>query len=168
MKSKICRVCQIDKSISEYNKNTRNKDNLNNMCKECGKIYAFNYRKKNYEKVLQKEKEYDLKNHDKRKNYRKINKDTINNYAKNYRKINKEKVNTAIKKSKNKRYKNDIIFKIKENIRKSINSSIKRNGYSKKSRTHEVLGCSYEEFKLYLESKFEPWMNWDNYGLYNG
>ena len=22
--------------------------------------------------------------------------------------------------------------------------------------------------KLYLENKFEPWMNWDNRGLYNG
>jgi len=44
----------------------------------------------------------------------------------------------------------------------------RRNGYTKKSRTHEILGCSYEEFKEYLESKFEPWMTWDNYGLYNG
>ena len=25
-----------------------------------------------------------------------------------------------------------------------------------------------EDFKKYLESKFEPWMSWDNYGLYNG
>ena len=30
------------------------------------------------------------------------------------------------------------------------------------------MGCTYEEFKIYIESKFEPWMNWDNYGLYNG
>ena len=28
--------------------------------------------------------------------------------------------------------------------------------------------CSFEVLKLYLESKFETWMNWDNYGLYNG
>ena len=40
--------------------------------------------------------------------------------------------------------------------------------YSKKSRTHEILGCSYEELKIYLESKFESWMTWDNKGLYNG
>jgi hypothetical protein len=30
------------------------------------------------------------------------------------------------------------------------------------------LGCSFEELKLYLESKFEPWMDWNNQGLYNG
>ena len=35
-------------------------------------------------------------------------------------------------------------------------------------RTHELLGCSLEEFKVYLESKFEPWMSWGNYGKYNG
>jgi hypothetical protein len=29
-------------------------------------------------------------------------------------------------------------------------------------------GCSYEEFKIYLESKFEQWMTWENRGLYNG
>ena len=30
------------------------------------------------------------------------------------------------------------------------------------------LGCSLEELKVYIESKFEPWMSWDNYGKYNG
>jgi hypothetical protein len=30
------------------------------------------------------------------------------------------------------------------------------------------LGCSFEEFKLHLEFKFETWMTWENYGLYNG
>jgi hypothetical protein len=39
---------------------------------------------------------------------------------------------------------------------------------SKKSKSIEILGCSFEEFKLYLESKFEPWMTWENKGLYNG
>jgi hypothetical protein len=46
--------------------------------------------------------------------------------------------------------------------------AIKRNGFSKKSKTLVILGCSYENFKQYLESQFEPWMNWNNYGLYNG
>ena len=26
----------------------------------------------------------------------------------------------------------------------------------------------FEEFKIYLESKFEDWMNWNNYGYFNG
>jgi hypothetical protein len=45
--------------------------------------------------------------------------------------------------------------------------SIKRNGYSKTTNPYEILGCSYEDFKTHIESKFESWMNWDNYGLCN-
>ena len=49
-----------------------------------------------------------------------------------------------------------------------IRKSIKSNGYTKKSKTYDILGCSYEDFKEYIESLWEPWMNWDNHGLYNG
>jgi hypothetical protein len=35
-------------------------------------------------------------------------------------------------------------------------------------KTYEILGCTYEEFKNHIELKFEPWMDWDNHGLYNG
>jgi hypothetical protein len=49
-----------------------------------------------------------------------------------------------------------------------VRSSLRLLGYSKKSKTEEILGCSYEDFILYLESKFESWMTWENRGLYNG
>lgn len=62
----------------------------------------------------------------------------------------------------------DILYKLSYNIRSLISISFKLNNYSKKSKTNNILGCSFEEFKKYLESKFEPWMNWDNKGLYNG
>ena len=53
-------------------------------------------------------------------------------------------------------------------MRTSISQSFKKNGFTKKSRTHEILGCTFEDFKTHLESKFESWMSWDNYGKYNG
>lgn len=28
----------------------------------------------------------------------------------------------------------------------------------------KMLGMNEKEFEVYLQSKFEPWMNWDNYG----
>jgi hypothetical protein len=40
--------------------------------------------------------------------------------------------------------------------------------YKKSKKTEEILGCTIIEFKQYLESKFEPWMTWENHGLYNG
>jgi len=62
----------------------------------------------------------------------------------------------------------DILFTLKHNINTSILSTFRNFGYSKKTRTHEILGCSFDEFKIYLEGKFEDWMNWGNRGLYNG
>ena len=60
------------------------------------------------------------------------------------------------------------IFKLKESIRSSIRSSFINKGYKKGSFSFDILGCSYEEFSKYLESKFEPWMTWENKGKYNG
>ena len=42
--------------------------------------------------------------------------------------------------------------------------SIKNGGYTKKSKTCEILGCSYEDFEEHIESQFQEGMNWDNYG----
>jgi len=41
-------------------------------------------------------------------------------------------------------------------------------GYLKESKTELILGCNFDELKIYLESKFEDWMTWVNHGLYDG
>jgi hypothetical protein len=41
---------------------------------------------------------------------------------------------------------------------------MKSKGYSKKSKTFEILGCSHEEFKVHIESQFLSWMTWEDYG----
>lgn len=81
-------------------------------------------------------------------------------YMKNYREENKELLNE--------RRMNNPLLRLKHNTKSLIYFAIKRNGYSKKSKTNEILGCSYEELKEHIESQWEDWMSWDNYGLYNG
>lgn len=93
--------------------------------------------------------------------------------------INKEK-----KKLRNKQYKNtqkgkeaqlrrtrnriirDPLFRLSRRIRSAIGLHISKRGYTKKSKTAEILGCTFEQFKQHLESKFELWMSWDNYGKF--
>ena len=92
------------------------------------------------------------------------NKESKLEYQKNYNKTNKDKRNTYL----SERRQNDPLFRLITNVRNLIYNSFYYNGYSKNSKTEELLGCSFEELKDYLESKFEPWMNWDNRGLYSG
>ena len=100
-------------------------------------------------------------------NYRKYyenNKESKLEYQKEYQKNNKDKRNSYLIE----RRQNDPLFKLITNVRNLIYNSFYYNGYSKNSKTEELLGCSFEELKQLLESKFEPWMNLDNRGLYNG
>jgi len=88
--------------------------------------------------------------------------------SKKWREKNLSKINIIRQRRKKERLKNDTLFKLETAIRDSINNSLGRNFYTKNSRTYEILGCSFEEFKNYIESKFEPWMNWNNHGKYTG
>jgi hypothetical protein len=81
---------------------------------------------------------------------------------------NHERFRDIQNRHKNKKRKTDLVYRIKENISNLIRGSLKKKNHIKKSRTIKILGCSCENFKLYLESKFEPWMTWNNYGLWNG
>ena len=100
--------------------------------------------------------------------WREKNRDKINYKKRLYREKNREKLNNQRNERRNKRRKEDSSFRLIEKIRIIIYKSLKKQGFKKKSKTHEILGCSFEEFKIHLESKFEPWMTWENRGLYNG
>jgi len=132
--------------------------------KEYLKEYMKLYYKNNKEKYKKNTKEY-------QKNYYENNKEKINLQIKEWKKNNKEKISLQ-KKEHQKKYinnkKSDPLFRLKIRCRCLINNSITRNGYSKKTKTYEILSCSYEDFKTHIELQFESWMNWDNYGKYNG
>ena len=48
-----------------------------------------------------------------------------------------------------------------------INAENKSN-IIKNQRTLKIIGCSFEEFKSYIEFKFEYWMTCENSGSYTG
>lgn len=60
------------------------------------------------------------------------------------------------------RYKSDPIFKLSRLMRGRLNMALRIN--QKAGSAIRDLGCSIEELKSYLESKFEPGMSWDNHG----
>lgn len=48
--------------------------------------------------------------------------------------------------------------------RTMLNNTMKSLGKKKNAKTPKIIGYSFKELKEYIESKFEPWMNWNNYG----
>lgn len=133
------------------------------------------YKERNKEKISQQNKEYKENNKERdkekrkedSKRYRDKNKEKLALSKKEYYEANKEKRREYFREYKKNRKQNDKLYFLKEKYRNILYKAIKYKT-SKNGASETILGCSYEQFKQYLESKFEPWMTWDNYGLYNG
>lgn len=90
--------------------------------------------------------------------WRESHKEYLQNYRKEYRKNNKEKIRAKY----NDRIKNDINFRLRQNLCKRIQRAISKN--ERTQHTMELLGCSIDEFRSYIQSLFQDGMTWDNYG----
>jgi hypothetical protein len=138
--------------------------------------------KKHYD-YREKNKEYREKNKEKIKEWREKNKEYLNEYSRikikewreknkekdilarqEYRKNNKEKLKKYINEYIKKRMKIDMSFKLSYSIRARVRRALKHT--YKSHKTVDLLGCSIEFLKEYLESKFQKGMTWENYGLY--
>jgi hypothetical protein len=83
-------------------------------------------------------------------------------YLKEYDKKNIERKRINRRASYERR-KKDPAYKIERNCRSRISKAINRG--DKAAKTKELLGCSIEELKDYLEDLFVEGMTWQNYGL---
>lgn len=163
---RVCKKCEKELELSQFDKCSKTKCGFRSVCKTCRRIENINNssslkikRKKYYES----KKEILLRNAE---IYRIENKEKILLSAKKYRENNKEKVAKSKRKSTNKRYKTDGFYRTTMQLRKSIKRYF--NFESKSKKTMQIIGCSKEELKLRIESLFEGWMTWDNYGYGEG
>lgn len=75
---------------------------------------------------------------------------------------NKSKLSEYNKQYAKKRYAEDVNFKLRRRLRDRLNKAIKN--HQKSGSAVSDLGCTIDELKQYLESKFETGMTWNNYG----
>jgi len=147
------------KAYREANKEKINEYFENN--KENRKEYFKTYREANKEKINQQRRV------NKPKEKKVKTPEQLAEYRKQYYLANKEKFKGDADK-RNARFQerkaNEPLFKLKTNIRQLIRSTIQNKGYKKSNKSEQILGCTFEQFKLHLESQFESWMSWDNYG----
>jgi hypothetical protein len=60
----------------------------------------------------------------------------------------------------------DLHYQMKIRLSDRISKAFKNVKASKHFKTKELLGCTVQEAKAYIESKWLPGMSWDNYGIY--
>jgi len=178
-KSSYCKSCyaniykkEYDKEYYENNKE-KFKENYKKWCEENDRSeYYKKYREENTDLLKEKQKEFRENNKElftkikkeyyqnlspEKKEELKIRKRNLyhqNKYKEIKRKYVKEKLET------------DYFFKLKFSIRTLIRNAFNRKFTTKSKKTIEILGCSFEDFKLHLESQFDENMNWENQGIY--
>jgi len=139
---------KIDEYIKEYREEN----------KEILKEKSLKYREENKDTLKESKKlYYQNLSTDKKEKLKEQKRINYNNNREQYRKNKKTYVKERM---------NEPLFKLKFNIRALVRNALKRGFTEKSKKTQEILGCSFEDFKLYLESQFDENMNWENQGSY--
>ena len=190
METKLCKCCEITKSVNEFHKNKSKKDGLQDHCKVCRNIKS----QQTKEKRKEYRKKWYLKNSDKVKSVEKLrydlNKEAINEKRKTLYNTD-ELIKTKVREQQRKYYENNKElfskhaklwaesnrdrrneiskkhyneYKTLMICRRLIKRTLKYLGTEKELKTIELLGYSPSQLKETIESKFVDGMSWNNNG----
>jgi hypothetical protein len=165
--TKICAKCKLELDTSLFHKRNKSSNGFKPRCKKCTKednlknsdkikLQRLNFRKKNRKRLVQDTKKY-VEN----------NKEVRKEYERNYYLLNKNKIlakNNIYTKIKRK---TDPFFRLRGQITNAISRALKlQNGSKNNESCIKYLPYTIFMLKEHIESLFEPWMNWQNQGMY--
>jgi len=156
---KICTQCKYPKLLSDFSIGNSSLGR-SNKCKKCKSEYY----ELNKNEIIAKSNAYYQKNKERIRVQaieRRKNKATEYN-AKKREYYKTEKGGAAIKRYTSDKLKNDLQFKLRHALRTRLNKAIKR-GLRESSAVRD-LGCTIDQLKQHLESKFQSGMTWNNWG----
>jgi hypothetical protein len=177
---KKCSNCEKTMISDEFFRDRTSKDGLNIYCKACTKIKHQKSYQKHKEKIKIDGKKYREKNKEKifkrQQLYYQKNKSRIQEYKREYRIKNIEKIEAKrkiynsthkehIKKYFRNRRKNNLDYRILNNLRGRLYYALKSQGSMKIMSTIDLVGCSVDELKLHIQKQFKNKMTFDNYGI---
>lgn len=167
-----CKRCNRDLPDVDFFRNRKHwkQCNVCNTNNEKHKEAKKKYRDEHKEERVKYDKEYRMKNPEKKKAqqdaylYRPEVRERNRQRAKAWYKEHGKKQEVKDRKNKYRREKTatDINYKIKSNLRCRLQKAVA--GTCKSAPTLELLGCSVENLKKWLEDRFKEGMSWDNYG----
>lgn len=125
----------------------------------------------NKAKYAERSKAWEEKNKDRARTYRarkyRENKSTMDAKSRAYAANNRQKLNAAKGAWKAKKKAKCPEFKLIVNMRERIRFAMLRACSFRSERTKQLLGCSPEFLRGYIEAKFEIGMTWENYGKWH-
>lgn len=174
-----CNKCEKYKEYSEFYKDSRREDGLRTQCIECMNLQNYEWRSKNQQRYSEIQQKWRENNREKQNEYtkdwycrnkeRKLSNNRTwlernPNYMKQWRENNKEHCLEYGREYAKSRYNNEPLYALADLCRGRIYKALINNGFTKKNKTEDMLGCSFEKLKEHLEGKFKDGMSWDNHG----
>lgn len=154
IEKKHCPTCDQWKILVEFTTQKSSWDGLCRMCRICFNEYRTNKRK-NDPKYREKDIEYKEK-------YEASGRRREMNQIR-YADKREEIISKCVAYNK-KRYKEDIKFRITTSLRTRINKVLKIQNAKKCNTSMDLIGCTPNFLKEYLQAKFKDGMTWENYG----
>ncbi len=140
------------------------------MTKEEKAAYDQERYEANKQSYSRKAKEYYKANQDKIKattrTRHETNKKAVAEYNKLYRMTHKEESKVYIRQYRRDRIKRDPAYHQKRICRSRFHHWFKSRGLSKSGHVGDLIGCTWQELCIHLESKFQLGMTWENQGVY--
>jgi hypothetical protein len=166
---KKCKQCGIEKDESEFYRRS-DLQATSRECKECHKDNMRIRRESMREELAAKQKEYRKRKPEVCKiaadNWKQKNKEKLLQYYRDYYKKTIDHQRKIRRSRAKERRKSDSSYKLRYSITRRILLALKTKGISKNCSAIVYLGCSIQDLKSWLESKFTPRMNWKNHGEY--
>lgn len=135
-------------------------------CVECERVRKAAWRLENSEAIKASASAYRKKTKEQARalsrEWAKANPDRVLATARRYREKNREKMLERTNAWRNRVRRSDAKFNLAERVRCAINASFRDGGFTKRSKTGAILGCSWPEFAAHIERQFLPGMSWEN------
>lgn len=150
---KFCKSNTVDNCQCEKAKRARIKKACTDAKPEHYAAVKKAWYEKNKDEILRKKAEY-----------RAANREELSLKQSTYYSENKELIRPKALEYVKGRYRSEPLFALKMMCRRRIGFAFSKHGYTKNSPTQAMLGCSYEQLLLHLESQFVEGMDWNNRG----